>query len=88
MVISGDYTLVCCLRRDCHGNALAGRGTCCRTLRCCRRAIVRTGNRQRVERANRHPDAVFERLTLLLTVLRAAPRDRSELLTENQLLRH
>jgi hypothetical protein len=37
---------------------------------------------------NRHPDAVIEGLTLLLAVLRAALRDRSELLTENLLLRH
>jgi hypothetical protein len=43
---------------------------------------------QRVERANRHPDAVFECLTLLLAVLRAALRDRGDLLTENLLLRH
>src|SRR5262245_20392821 len=37
---------------------------------------------------NRHPDAMFESLTLLPAVLRAALRDRSELLTENLLLRH
>ena len=43
---------------------------------------------QRVERANRHPDAVIECLTLLLAVLRAALRDRGDLLTENLLLRH
>jgi hypothetical protein len=43
---------------------------------------------QRVERANRHPDAVFECLTLLLAVLRAALRDRNDLLTEHLLLRH
>src|SRR5262245_44801501 len=37
---------------------------------------------------NRHPDAMFESLTLLPAVLRAALRDRSDLLTENLLLRH
>jgi hypothetical protein len=37
---------------------------------------------------NRRPDAVIEGLTLLLAVLRAALRDRSDLLTENLLLRH
>jgi hypothetical protein len=37
---------------------------------------------------NRHPDAVLEGLTLLLAVLRAALRDRGELLTEHLLLRH
>ena len=37
---------------------------------------------------NRHPDAVIEGLRLLLAVLRAALRDRGDLLTENLLLRH
>src|SRR5262245_36124996 len=36
---------------------------------------------------NRHPDAVIEGLTLLPAVLRAALRDRGDLLTENLLLR-
>lgn len=54
----------------------------------CRGTIVRTGDGQRIARGNRHPAAVFELLTLLLALIQTALRDRSELLTENLLLRH
>jgi hypothetical protein len=43
---------------------------------------------QRVERANRHSDAVFGCLALMLALRRGADRARSDLVAEHLLLRH